>query len=671
MTDRPDYLSFTLPDSFIDEFKDVKPPLGYPDAAGTSLGEIVFARTYSRKKESGSKEQFYEVIRRVVEGTYSIQKDYCLANRLPWNGPKALASAKEMYKTFFNQKASPPGRGYYAMGSELVNKYKFSSSLNNCSFISTDEMTKHDPARPFVFLLEASTLGIGVGFDTKGAEKGFTILEPSGEVELYEIPDSREGWAESVRKLINSYLVEGKNPVDFDYSLIRPEGAPIKTFGGTASGPKPLIDLHTNLHDMFKSSVGSPLSSRHIADIGNMIGVCVVSGGVRRTAELLVGNIEDEEFLDFKNYERFPDRATHGWASNNSVDVKVGDDLTSIIEGITRNGEPGVLWMDTTRKYGRLKDEPDNKDWRAAGYNPCCEQPLESGEMCTLSCLYLHNAESLEDFLKAIKYAYLYAKTVTLLSTQWEPTNAIMQRNRRIGVSVSGIADFMDNHGLPKLREWLDAGYQELKRLDKTYSEWLCVRESIRLSTVKPDGSVGLVAGTSPGVHFTVGGAYYLRRVTFQKNDPIVEQFRKAGYPIEVSAYTPETSVVVEMPIKSSAKRSEQEVSIFEKISLAAEVQHFWSDNAVSVTVSFDPETEADKVGTVLHMYEGKLKTVSFLPMGGKYAQMPYEPITEDEYEERRVQILPVDLSPLYGLSAKDAEDSKFCTTDHCEVPVK
>jgi hypothetical protein len=214
----------------------------------------------------------------------------------------------------------------------------------------------------------------------------------------------------------------------------------------------------------------------------------------------------------------------------------------------------------------------------------------------------------------------------------------------------------------------MDAGYQELRRLDRAYSEWLCVRESIRISTVKPGGTTGLVAGVSPGVHFTPGGSTFIRRITFQKNDPIVEQFRKAGYPVVESFYTPETSVVVEMPIKSRSKRSEQEVSIFEKVHLAAEAQHYWSDNAVSVTVSFDPETEAEHVGTVLQMYEGRLKTVSFLPMGGKYAQMPYEPITEDEYEERRVQILPVDLGPIYGIESEDAEGEMGCSTDVCEV---
>lgn len=667
---RPDFLSFTLPDSFVNEYKEKKPPFGFPDAAGTSLGEITFARTYSHKKDDGTKEQWYEVVRRVVEGTYSLQKDYCAANRLPWNGQKALASAKNMYDRFFNLKSSPPGRGLSQMGRTLVNKHKFSSPLQNCSYVSTSEMSKYDPAKPFVFMLQASSLGIGVGFDVRGADKNFKIHTPDKETPTtFVIPDSREGWAEALRLRINSYLVEGKPAVEFDYSEVRPAGAEIKTFGGTASGPEPLREVLDGIAEIFDNSESETVTVRHIADIMNMIGKCIVAGGARRSAQLMSGSLDDEGYLDFKNYTKNPERASFGWASNNSVNVSVGDDLNPIIEGIALNGEPGVLWMDTTRKYGRLIDLPDNKDWRAAGYNPCAEQPLESMEMCTLSCVFLNNAQSKEDFLETLKYAYLYAKTVTLLPTQWEETNAVMQRNRRIGVSLGGIADFVDNYGLPTLREWMDEGYKELKRLDKTYSEWLCVRESIRISTVKPDGSVGLLAGTSPGVHWTPGGKFFKRRITLQNTDPLVEQFKKAGYVVETSYYSPESAVVVELPIKSEAERSESEVSIFEKANLAAEAQRYWSDNSVSVTVSFDPETEANDVGKILNMYEGSLKTVSFLPMGGSYEQMPYEQISEDEYEEIRAKLMPVDLSPVYGLAAEEAEGEMFCSTDACLLP--
>ena len=192
-----------------------------------------------------------------------------------------------------------------------------------------------------------------------------------------------------------------------------------------------------------------------------------------------MGRLDDQNFLNLKNAEVFPKRNSYdrknpgwGWMSNNSVEVKVGDDLSGIIEGIALNGEPGVLWMDVTRQYGRLVDGVTNKDWRAAGYNPCAEQSLESFECCTLVETYLNRHETLEDYKRTLKFAYLYAKTVTLLPTHWEETNAIMQRNRRIGTSMSGVANFADINGLPMLRDWMDAGYDIVKYYDETYSEW-------------------------------------------------------------------------------------------------------------------------------------------------------------------------------------------------------
>lgn len=662
--------TFQLPESFIEPFKTRKPPFGFPDAAGNSVGELVFARTYSRRKEDGTKEQWWEVCKRITEGTFTIQKNYCLENRMPWSGPKALATAKDFYERLFELKWSPPGRGLFSQGTVNTINRRTSNSLQNCAVISTYDMPKHNPAKCYVWLMEASMNGIGVGFDTRGEELGIEVRSPrSYEEETFVIPDTREGWAESVGMVINAYLADKPLP-KFDYSEIRPYGAPIKTFGGTASGPKPLIDLHQKLGETFKSRLGDTVDSRLIVDICNLIGVAVVSGNVRRSAELAMGRIDDTDFINLKNPAEFPDRQSHAFMSNNSVNASVGDDLSHIVDGIKLGGEPGVIWMDMARKYGRLKDPADNKDYRVAAFNPCAEQPLEPYECCTLCDVYLHNAESLEDFKKTLKVAFLYGKTVTLVQTDWPETNQVMQRNRRIGTSLSGVADFVDNYGRPKLRTWLDEGFDEIKRLDKVYSEWLCVRESIRTTTIKPGGTTGVVAGTSPGAHWTPGGKFFIRRVTFDKGDPIVESLRKAGYKVEESFYTPETSVVVEFPIKSKARRSESEVSIYEKISLAADLQYWWSDNAVSVTVSFDPEKEADDIGTVLHMYEGQLKTVSFLPMGGAYPQMPYEPITEDEYEERRVQILPVDMAPIYGLESDDAIGESFCNTDSCLVEI-
>jgi len=662
-------LSFKLTEDFIGPYRSKKAPFGYQDAAGNSVGEITFLRTYSRLKADGTKETWVDVCERVINGMYSLQKDHAKTNRLPWSDAKAAASAKEAFDRLWNLKWTPPGRGLWVMGTPLVNEQRNSAALQNCAFVSTGSMVKTDPAKPFAFLMEASMLGVGVGFDDKGADKDFVIYAPQGDY-AYDIPDTREGWVEATATLINSYLKPDTKAPVFNYEAIRPAGEPIRTFGGTAAGADPLIKLHQYIRELFKDRAGQKLTRRDIADIGNMIGVCVVSGNVRRSAELLIGRIDDEEFLNLKNYEKYPERLTHGWMSNNSVAVNVGDNLDGIIEGIARNGEPGVIWMDISKQYGRLADPINNKDWRIAGYNPCAEQSLESYECCTLVETYLNRHTDLEDFKRTLKFAYLYAKTVTLLPTHWEETNAIMQRNRRIGTSVSGVANFADTKGLPVLRQWMDEGYKVIKSYDTNYSEWLGIRESIKMTTVKPSGTVSILAGESPGVHWTVGGQYFNRAIRFSNNDPMLPLFKLANYRVEPASESPDTTSVVFFPIKSEAKRSEKDVSIYEKMALAATAQRYWSDNSVSVTISFDPEKEASAIGTALHMYDGQLKTVSFLPSGNHvYPQMPYTQITEKEYEEQGVmQLFPIDFSGVYAGMAADAIGEAYCTTDACEV---
>jgi len=671
--------SFKLTDEFVASYRQKLAPFGYRDAGGNSVGEITFLRTYSRLKEDGTKESWSDVCERVINGMYSLQKDHCKKNRLPWNDAKAQASAKEAFDRLFNLKWTPPGRGLWAMGTNIVNTQKNSAALQNCAFVSTSEMTKLNPSKPFAFLMEASMLGVGVGFDDKGADKDFSIYSPSptsSDTATYVVPDTREGWYISTAMLLDSYLKPGQDEVYFDYSLIRPAGAPIKTFGGIAAGHEPLEKLHKHIKKMFDSRIGQKLTRKDIADIGNLIGVCVVSGNVRRSAELLIGRIDDQDFLNLKNIEVFPERNSYnpdapgwGWMSNNSVETRVGVDLGAIVEGIARNGEPGVLWMDMSREYGRLADPPNNKDHRVAGYNPCAEQSLESFECCTLVETYLNRHESLEDYKRTLKFAYLYAKTVTLLPTHWEETNAIMQRNRRIGTSMSGVANFADRVGVPALREWMDEGYKTIQRYDNVYSEWLGIRESIKMTTIKPSGTVSILAGESPGVHWTPGGKFFNRTIRFSNDDPMLPLFKMANYTVEPASESPNTTSVVYFPIKSEAARAERDVTIFEKMSLAAMAQRYWSDNSVSVTISFDKEKEAQHVGTVLHMYDGQLKTVSFLPSGNHtYPQMPYTQITEEEYDSFKKTLFPIDFVGVYAGMAIDAIGEKYCATDSCEI---
>ena len=399
---------FQLSENFINKYKRKKPPFGF-----NGLGELVYMRTYSRIKENGKNERWWETVKRVVEGTYSMQKNWIDQHQLGWNPWQAQASAQEMYDRIFYMKFLPPGRGLWAMGTLITEEKNLYAALNNCAFVSTSTI-KDDYAKPFTFLMDASMLGVGVGFDTKGA--GEVIIKGPNKdrkSEQFEIPDSREGWVESVKLLLESYF-HGTSVVYFDYDMIRDAGEPIKGFGGVSSGYEPLQEIHQEIRKVLDKNSGEPISTPTIVDIMNLIGKCVVAGNVRRTAEIVFGDPYDDEYLDLKNYEVNPHREAYGWTSNNSLFAKLGMDYTEVCKRIVDNGEPGFAWLENMRGYSRLKNGKDNKDHRAAGGNPCLEQTLESYELCCLVETFPHNHSSLDDYQRTLKYAYLYAKTVTL-----------------------------------------------------------------------------------------------------------------------------------------------------------------------------------------------------------------------------------------------------------------
>jgi hypothetical protein len=266
---------FRLEPEFVASFSNEKPSFGY-----NGLGEFVFVKTYSRVKPDGNKERWFETVARVVEGTYNMQKDWIDRHGLGWRPAKAQRSAQEMYRLIFDMKFLPPGRGLWAMGSSITEERKLYAALNNCAFVSTKDM-RHDPAKPFCFLMDMSMLGVGVGFDTVGA--GSVVVKESriDHQTVDRIADSREGWVHSVWMLLDSYLVAGRTCPVFDYSLIRPAGQLIRGFGGVSCGPDCLRGLHEDLRACLDKEAGKPISVTTIVDIMNLIGKCVVSGNVR------------------------------------------------------------------------------------------------------------------------------------------------------------------------------------------------------------------------------------------------------------------------------------------------------------------------------------------------------------------------------------------------------
>ncbi|RHY16028.1 hypothetical protein DYB25_003650, partial [Aphanomyces astaci] len=679
---------FRLSNKFVDSFKDVPPPFGF-----NGLGELVYMRTYSR---------------------------------LGWNGREAHRSAREMYRRIFAMKFLPPGRGLWAMGSPITEERKLYAALNNCAFVSTEDVDRRfSPAEPFCFLMDAAMLGVGVGFDTKGAGK-IMVKGPKhgGTVEMVHIADSREGyrhpfrigamtiniitcrWVESLRMLLEAYFLHRPVPV-FDYSQIRPAGMAIKGFGGISSGPDSLQAMHRTIMATLDPLVGRPMTVhlpplgmqtystrytqvRGIVDLMNHIGVCVVSGNVRRTAEIAFGDAQDPAYVALKDYTQHPDRAAYGWTSNNSVFASLGMDYAPICKQIVQNGEPGFAWLQNMQEYSRMDGVPDHRDARAAGGNPCLEQTLESYELCCLVETFPANHASLDEYKETlrytnertvqvdecmlmnvcIRYAYLYAKTVTLGQTHWPITNRVMLRNRRIGCSMSGIAQFITQRGLHELKDWCMQGYDAIQAYDKTYSDFLAIPRSIKTTSIKPSGTVSLLAGATPGMHYPES-RFYIRRVRLDRGSELLPALRAAGYHLEPAAEAPNETLVVSIPVDVGENvRTLSQLSAWEQLSLASFLQRYWADNQVSCTITFDPVLEGPQLEHALAYFQYQLKGVSLLPKVplGAYAQMPYEEISEATYKSMVSALSPVSFREIKTRGGPVEVPDRFCDSSSCEI---
>ena len=646
---------FKLSDTFTDQYRDKEVPWG-------PLGYVTFKRTYSRRlnefhEDATGTEEWYQTCRRVIEGMFDMQKQHVYRLGLEWNDAKAQKTAKDAYDRLFNLKWTPPGRGLWMMGTKFVNE-RTAAGLFNCAFRSTRELNTKG-GYLFSWMMDALMLGIGVGFDTLGAGT-LTIEEPEWTQDIYTIPDSREGWVESVEILLNGFLFGTKVP-KFDYSAIRPAGALIKGFGGTSSGHGPLKELHDSLIGLYENRSGESITSIDIVDTENLIGRCVVAGNVRRSAALALGGHDDFEYLQMKND---PEKlAHHRWGSNNSFHAIVGQDYSWHAEQSQKNGEPGYIWLDNARTRGRFADPPRDDDKNVMGFNPCVEQQLEDAELCCLVETFPTKHDDYDDYLATLKIAYLYGKTVTLANTHWPETNAKMLKNRRIGLSQSGVVQAFNKLGRRTLLQWCDNAYNYVREPDKQYSDWLCIPQSVRMTSIKPSGTVSLLNGSTPGIHYPED-EYYIRRIRFGADSDMLPALEAAGYKIEKDHYSPNT-MCVEFPVhEEHFKKGKREISMWEQLEIAAQYQHYWADNSVSITVTFKPE-EAGDIKTALEMYESRLKAVSFLRFEETgYVQAPYEPITREQFEE-----MSKDITPIQRFDTQEGgAGTKFCDGDSCIV---
>ncbi|MHA1149759.1 MAG: ATP cone domain-containing protein [Promethearchaeota archaeon] len=330
------------------------------------------------------------------------------------------------------------------------------------------------------------------------------------------------------------------------------------------------------------------------------------------------------------------------------------------------NRHPNGQLIDRARKQKIVKVEKLNKSQPTYCFSEPENHMGVFGNVLTYQCLvetFPSRHDSFEEFRETLKYAYLYAKSVTLVNTHWKETNAVMLKNRRMGISQTGIIEAFVKHGRRTILKWCDKAYSYIRKLDEKYSDWLCIPKSIKITTIKPSGTVSLLPGVTPGIHYP-HSKYYIRRIRLSKNSDLLEPIKEAGYPVEEDSYSPNT-MVAEFPVHEKYfDRSKNEVSIWEQAQNAADYQRYWSDNQVSVTITFK-QNEAKEIKHVLECFEDKLKSASFLPIKDHgYKQAPYEEITKEEYETRISKIKPLVLSK----SQDRAIGTKFCDGDSCQV---
>jgi ribonucleoside-triphosphate reductase (thioredoxin) len=629
-----------ITEAFANKYSNKQPNWGF-----NGLGYIVYKRTYARVKENGQTEEWHETIRRCINGAQKIGANY------------TKEEAEQLFDLIFNLKCNFAGRMLWQLGTPTVDRFG-ANSLLNCWNVSMNSV------RSFLFLFENLMLGGGVGFSIRREDihelprikKGVSITHKNTKDADFIVPDSREGWIRLLEKVLEAFFVKGSS---FSYStiLIRGAGEKISGFGGVASGPQILLDGIEKINKIFQSREGKKLRSIDVLDICNIIGGIVVSGNVRRSAQIAIGDPDDYLFLRAKNWSlgNIPNwRAM----SNNTI---YADDFSHISNEIWSNGyildsetgfakgEPyGFFNLPLSQKYGRLKDGlmkdsslyPTDED-NVVGTNPCGEISLASYECCNLSELYLNNITSKEELVICAKLLYKTQKAIAALPFIHEETNKIVHKNMRLGLGVTGICQSLDKI------DWLDACYKELRKFDKEWSKERGWNRSIKLTTIKPSGTLSLLAGSTPGVH-PAYSKYYTRRVRMSSNDPLVSYCRNLGYQIEYAVNFDGSenhdTVVVEFPCETpDGALFADDMGVIQQLEMVKKLQEVWSDNAVSVTAYYSENELATLKQWLSDNYETGIKSVSFLlRQKHGFKQAPYEEITKEAYELKKSKVKPL-----------------------------
>lgn len=598
----------------------------------SSVGYLTYKRTYSRRLNetdiNSPTEEFTDTIKRVVDATN---------DQLGCNF--TAEEQARLTKHFLELKGSVAGRFLWQLGTNTVDKLGL-ASLQNCAFTVVDK-----PVEPFTWAMDLLMLGSGVGYNIqkKNVDKlpevnaNFKAPTRTDTSDAnFIVPDSREGWVALLGKTLKAaFLAHRSGNQTFTYStqLIRSKGAPIKGFGGTASGPEDLVWGIGKISEILTRRAGRKLRPIDCLDIMNIIGAVVVAGNVRRSAQIAIGDPDDVEFLLAKRWDmgNIP-----SWRamSNNSVVCNDIEDLHEFFwDGYEGKGEPyGLINLRLSRKIGRLGDtqypDPD-----VQGYNPCAEQSLADKETCCLAEIFLPNITSKDELLDVATLLYRINKHSLALPCHLESTQTIVNKNMRMGIGITGVLE-----STKEQLEWLKDTYTHLRRFDENYSDQNGFNRSIKLTTIKPSGTLSLLPGVTPGCH-PAYARHMIRRIRISANHSLVQTCRDHGYPVEYQqnfdGSLDHSTVVVSFPFRHSEVATlASEVDALDQLDTVRWLQENWSDNSVSCTVYYKKEELPEIKKYLKKHYKHSHKSLSFLLHSEHgFKQAPLEEITEEQYD--------------------------------------
>lgn len=625
------------------------------------IGYITFKRTYARRlkeDDSTSKtEEFWQVIKRELDAS-----DTQLKVGFTQEEKKRYA------ETRLGLKWSVAGRFMWQLGTKTVKRLGL-PSLQNCAFTVVNE-----PIRPFTWAMDMLMLGSGVGYNIQRhnvyqlpkVKAKIKIERYDNEQADFIVPDTREGWVKLLGKVLKAHFYSGRG---FSYStqLIRSKGAPIKGFGGTASGPEELCWGIGEISRILNERSGKKLRPIDALDIMNIIGYVVVAGNVRRSAQIAIGDCDDLQFLQAKRWDLGSIPKWRGM-SNNSVACDDIDRLPQEFWDTYLQGEPyGLINLELAKKVGRTGDTryPDEG---VEGFNPCAEQSLWNNETCCLAVVFASNIDTYEEFLECLRFAYRVCKHSLTLPCHLKETEDIVHKNMRMGIGIPGYLVLPEEK-----KQWLPKAYEWLRKYDEHYSALHGFPISIKLTTMKPDGTQALLPqGVTPGgLPNPAPGDYYIRRVRMAADSPLVEVCKSHGYHVEpnlnIDGSVDPNTMVVSFPCSMpEGTPNAASFSWRDQLDTIRRLQREWSDNSVSCTVYYRLEDLDDIKQYLRQHYRDELKTVSFLLYHGHgFKQAPYEAISKEQYYE-----LVRNTQPITSVEVREDEvdSAADCASGACPI---